>query len=135
MERPGGVRAIAILFFSAAAYLLVTGLIMLALPGTLSMRAGASLLSGLELAGPYMFLLLSMVGGLVGWGLLRMNNWARRAAIALAFAGFVMLIPEVSSSVVDFRLGALAWGGLGVILRVMVVWYLFQLHIREAFET
>ncbi|MBA3913501.1 MAG: hypothetical protein H0X25_06535 [Acidobacteriales bacterium] len=134
MERPGGVRAIAMVFFAAAVYLLGSGLVMLLAPGTLSMAAGAPLLSGLELAGPYMFLLTATVGLLTGFGLLRLNNWARRAAIALAFAGFVLLIPTVSSSVVDFRIGSLAWGGLGIIVRVMIVWYLFQLHIREAFE-
>ena len=62
VERPAGVIAVAAAFFLAAAYLLVVGLTMLARPGLISMVAGAALLGGLELAGPYMFLLMAGVG-------------------------------------------------------------------------
>ena len=97
------------------------------------MAAGASLLSGLELAGPYMFLLMAAVGVVIGWGLLRMYNWARRLAIIAAFAGFVMLIPSVSAAAVDFR-WPLVWGGLGIIVRMVVVWYLWQTPVAEQFS-
>ena len=107
---------------------------MLFLPGLLSMSAGAFLLNGLETAGPILFLLAAAAGGLTGWGLLRLNQWARRIAAVLVLVGVVMLIPSVSSSVVDFRVGTLVWGGLGVIVRVMIAWYLWQPWTREAFE-
>ena len=132
MERPSGVAAIAVLFFLAAAYLSALGGLMLARPGTISMAAGAPLLSGLELAGPYMFLVVAGVAALIGWGLLRLNNWARRAAILAAFAGFVMLIPSVSAAAVDLR-WSLVWGGLGIIVRMAVVWYLWQGTVAEEF--
>jgi hypothetical protein len=132
MDRPSGVTAIAILFFLAAAYLGVVGAVMLARPGALSMAAGAPLLSGLELAGPYMFLLMAGVGGLIGWGLLQLNNWARRAVIVAAFAGFVMLIPSVSAAVISLS-WSLAWGGLGIMVRVVVVWYLWMQPVAEQF--
>lgn len=106
---------------------------MLAVPGEVSMRWGAPLLSGLELAGPYMFLLVAAFGGLIGWGLLRLNNWARRVAILVAMIGFVMLIPQVSAAAVDFGT-ALAWSGLGIIVRVVVVWYLYQTPVAEEFQ-
>src|ERR1700690_3130777 len=67
-SNPAGVNAIAIAFFFAAAYLGLIGIVMLASPGVVSMALGAPLLSGLELAGPYMFLLMSAVGALVGGG-------------------------------------------------------------------
>ncbi len=81
MSRPVGVTTIALLFLLVAAYLCVTGGVMLARPGAISMSTGAWLLGGLELAGPYMFLLISAVAAIIGWGLLRMYNWARRLAI------------------------------------------------------
>lgn len=133
-ELPDGVAAIAVIFTLAASYLLICGLIMIIDPGLVSMAAGAPLLSGLELAGPFMFLLFGVIGLLIAFGLVRLNNWARRAAIALAFAGFFMLIPVVSGNVVNFNYAGLAWNGLALMLRVIVMWYLFQLHIREAFE-
>jgi hypothetical protein len=123
---------VAFVFFLAAAYLGLIGVVMLALPGAVSMALGAPLLSGLELAGPYMFLLMAALGALIGWGLLRLNNWARRAAIVVGFLGAVMLVPAVSAAAADFR-PSLLWAGLGIVVRVMIVWYLYQLPVREAF--
>ena len=133
LSLPAGVTAIAIVFFLIAAYLGLIGAITLASPGTLSMALAAPLLSGLELAGPYMFLLVAAVVALIGWGLLRLNNWARRAAIAVAFVGAVMLIPAVSAAAVDFRV-SLLWAGLGIIVRVLIVWYLYQAPVNKAFD-
>jgi hypothetical protein len=133
MERSPGVTAIAIAFLLVAAYLLVIGAIMLISPGTVSMAAGAPLLGGLELAGPVMFLLVGTLAAVIGYGLFRLNNWARRAAILLAFVGVVMLIPSVSGAVVSLRMSPLLFGGVGVILRVMILWYLFQEPVQEAF--
>jgi hypothetical protein len=133
MPRPTGITAIAILFFLAAVYLCATGGVMLVWPGAVSMAAGAPLLGGLELAGPYMFLLVAAVGALVGWGLLRLNNWARRAAILACFAGFVMLVPSVSAAVMSVN-WSLLWGGLGIIVRMVVVWYLWQTPVAEQFS-
>jgi hypothetical protein len=133
MERPPGITAIVIAFLLVAAYLLVIGAIMLISPGTVSMAAGAPLLGGLELAGPVMFLLVGTLAAVIGYGLFRLNNWARRAAILLAFVGVVMLIPSVSGAVVSLRMSPLLFGGVGVILRVMILWYLFQEPVQEAF--
>jgi multidrug transporter EmrE-like cation transporter len=129
---PSGVTAIAIAFFLAAVYLGLVGVVMLVSPGAASMALGAPLLGGLELAGPYMFLLTAGIGGLIGLGLLRLNNWARWAAIVVGFVGVVMLVPAVSAAAVDLRV-ALIWGGLGIMVRVMIVWYLFQEPVKEPF--
>jgi hypothetical protein len=130
---PTGVIVIASAFFLAAAYLGLIGTVMLVSPGTASMALGAPILGGLELAGPYMFLLASAVGALIGWGFLRLNNWSRRAAIVLGFIGVLMLVPTVSAAAVDFH-ASLLWGALGIIVRVMIVWYLFQEPVKEAFS-
>ena len=133
MPRPAGITATAVLFFLTALYLAALGVTMLASPGTVSMAAGAFLLGGLERAGPYMFLLMTAVAGLIGWGLLRLNNWARWAAILACFAGFVMLVPSVSAAVMSVS-WSLLWGGLGIIVRVIVVWYLWMDPVAENFR-
>jgi hypothetical protein len=135
MQRPGGVSVVAGLFFVVAAYLLAVGSLMLGRPGLISIAAGASLLGGMEVAGPYAFLIAGFFEAVIGYGLLRLNNWARRLAIVVAIAGLLLLIPSVSSSVGGFHIGTLAVGGLGIIVRAMVVWYLYQLPVREAFES
>ena len=98
------------------------------------MALGAPLLGGLELAGPYMFLLVAGVGAAIGWGLLRLNNWMRRAAALVALIGIVMLVPSVSANAISLQFGNLGWGGLGMIVRVMIVWYLFQEPVAEQFS-
>lgn len=132
-ERPTGVTWIGAVFFLGTAYLGATGIVMIVRPGLVPLTVGSSFLGGLELAGPYMFLVFSLVCGLIGWGLFRLNRWARRAAIAAAFVGIVLLVPGVSSSVISFRASALLWGALGVIVRVMILWYLFQEPVAEQF--
>ncbi|MBZ5655218.1 MAG: hypothetical protein LAO56_08050 [Acidobacteriia bacterium] len=131
---PSGLRAIATLFALCGAYLGLGGLLMLVRPGLLGMSVGAPLLFGLELSGPYIFLLMAAVGCAIAWGLVKRNNLARHAAILIAIAGVVMLVPPVSAAAVMVQTKALAWGGLGIIVRVMVAWYLSQAHIADEFR-
>jgi hypothetical protein len=131
---PSGVRAIAALFGLCGIYLGIAGGLMLVRPGLVPMAAGAPLLFGLELAGPYMFLLTAVVGAGIAWGLLELNNIVRHAATLVAIAGIVMLVPAVSAAVVMIQPKALVFGGLGIIVRVMVAWYLSQGHIADHFK-
>jgi hypothetical protein len=134
VNRPAGVRGIAALFAAVAAYLLTVALIMLVAPGTLSMATGAPLLFGLELAGPYMFLLVAAASALTAWGLWCLHNWARRVATLAALIGIVMLVPKVSGDVSGARYGILALGGLQIMIRVLIAWYLYQAPVIQAFE-
>ena len=134
MPRPIGVSLIATLFLVTATYLIVVGAVMLLSPGSVSMSSGADILGGLEVAGPYMFWLVAVVATAIGVGLLRLHNWARRLAILAALLGMVLLLPSVSSAVLDFRITQLIWGGLGVMVRAMIVWYLYQPPLKEAFN-
>jgi hypothetical protein len=131
---PSGVRAIAALFALCAIYLGIAGGLMLVRPGLVPLAAGAPLLFGLELAGPYMFLLTAVVGAGIAWGLLELNKIVRHAATLVAIAGIVMLVPPVSAAAVMVQPEALALGGLGIIVRVMVAWYLSQGHIADQFK-
>jgi hypothetical protein len=128
------VRAIATLFALCGIYLGIVAVLMLVRPGTVSISAGAPLLFGLELAGPYMFLLMAVVGGGVAWGLVELNNIVRHAAQLIAITGIVMLVPSVSAATVIVQPKALAFGGLGIIVRVMVAWYLSREEIVEQFK-
>ena len=131
---PNGVRAIAALFALCGIYLAIVGGVMLIRPGAISMSAGAPLLFSLELAGPYMFLLMAVVAGGVAWGLVELNNIARHAAVLIAVAGVVMLVPSVSAATVMVQPKALALGGLGIIVRVMVAWYLSRGEVADQFR-
>jgi hypothetical protein len=131
---PNGVRAIAALFAFCAIYLGIVGALMLLRPGTIAMSAGAPLLFGLELSGPYMFLLMAVVGGGVACGLRELNNIVRHTATLIAIAGIVMLVPSVSAATAMVQPKALAFGGLGIIVRVMVAGYLSRGEVADQFK-
>ena len=121
------------LLFLASTYLTALAIIWFINPDAFPLSLAAPLLHGLELAGPYMFLICAAVGVIVGIGLLRLNNYARRATILIAVAGIVMLIPKMSAAAVDISLGLFVVG-LQVIARVVIVWYLWQNWIAEKFH-
>jgi uncharacterized membrane protein YjjB (DUF3815 family) len=81
-----------------------------------------------------MFLLMAIVGGGVAWGLVELNNIVRRAAVLIAIAGIVMLVPSVSAATVMVQPKALAFGGLGIIVRVMVAWHLSRGEVADRFK-
>ena len=133
MQRPVGVTAIAIVFALASAYLATLGFIMLLAPGAVSMSLGAPLLHGLQLAGPYMFLLTAAVIAVVAFGLFRLNNLARRAAIMICLAGMIMLLPKVSADAADFGPRFFTAGAM-VVARMIIIWYLWQVWTAEKFH-
>ncbi len=133
MQRPIGVTAIAIIFALTSIYLAILGFIMLLSPGAVSMSLGAPLLHGLQLAGPYMFLLTAAIGAIVAVGLFRLNNLARRAAIIICFAAMIMLLPKVSADAADFGPRFFTAGAM-VVVRMMIIWYLWQVWTAEKFH-
>lgn len=132
-DRPLLITLIALAFLTSAAYLLVLGMLRLANPDSISLSLGAPLLHGLELAGPYAFLLAGAIACAVGIGLLRLKNLARRAAIVIATAGIVMLIPKVSAAGDDLSLKLFVAGSM-IVLRTIIVWYLWQRWTAEKFS-
>jgi hypothetical protein len=123
MERPAGITGIAILFFLAAIYLCAIGVVKLLEPDAISLMHGAPLMYGLELAGPYMTLLVGSGYALVGWGLWRLHNWARWAAMAVMTLGVGLLVPRISMA--ELGVAVLLYG-FQIALRVAVAWYLAQ---------
>ena len=123
MERPAGITGIAILFFLTAIYLWAIGALKLLAPEAISLMRGALFMYGLELAGPYMALLVGGGYALVGWGLFRLHNWARWAAMAVMVLGAWSIVPRISMAEIGV---AILWYGLQIALRVAVGWYLAQ---------
>jgi hypothetical protein len=123
MQRPFGVTVISVVFFLAAVYLFIIGGVKLIAPEAISLMSGAPLMFGLELAGPYMALLIGSGWALVGWGLFRLHNWARWAAMLVMVIGVAWLVPRISVA----QLGIpIFWYGLQIAARVAVGWYLAQ---------
>jgi hypothetical protein len=123
MHRPIGVTIIALLFFVAAIYLWTIGVVKLLAPEAISLMAGSQLMYSLELAGPYMALLVGTGYALVGWGLFRLHNWARWSAMLVMVIAVASLVPKISMAEIGIPL---LWYGFQIALRVAVGWYLAQ---------
>jgi len=132
MRQPSGVIAISVVFFLAAIYLWTIGAVMLFAPGAISLMSGSQFMYGLELAGPYMALLVGCGWALVGWGLFRLHNWARWAAMLVMTWGIAWLVPKISAA----ELGVpLLWYGLQIAVRAAAAWYLAQSSaVLESFK-
>jgi hypothetical protein len=123
MQRPTGVTIIAIFFGAAGLYLWIVGTVQLISPGTLSLMAGKQFMYGLELAGPFMALLIGAVYALIGWGLFRLQKWSRWAAMIVMAIGIGWLVPKISMAELGIPV---FWYGFQIALRVALAWYLSQ---------
>jgi hypothetical protein len=123
MRRPSGVTAISVVFLLAAIYLWTIGAVKLLAPDAISLMSGSPFMYGLELAGPYMALLVGCGWALVAWGLFRLHHWARWAAMLVMTWGIAWLVPKISSAELGMPL---LWYGLQIAVRAAVAWYLAQ---------
>ena len=101
-------------------------------PEAIPLSLGAPLLHGLEIDGPYMFLLAGGLGAAVAYGLFRLKNLARRAAIVIVVAGMVLLVPKVSADTAEFSPDFFIAGSM-IVVRIMIAWYLWQGWTAEKF--
>ena len=83
--------------------------------------------------GPVLLVIASLLYALIGFGLLRLKNWARRLAIVVLAVGLYFLAPTISSAVMDLRFLAIVSNGAQIIVRVVVLWYLLQEKVAEEF--
>jgi hypothetical protein len=123
MQRPTLVTILALLSIAAVLYLWSLAAILWIAPGAVSLMAGKYFMYGLELAGPYMILLFGAGYALIGWGLFRLHNWARWAAMLVMVLGVASLVPRISMAELGFRV---FWYGVQIAARVAVGWYLAQ---------
>jgi hypothetical protein len=130
--RPAGVTLVAALFaiVSVAALAFAVLLALDAMP----LSYGSLLLpNGLEQSGPVAFLVYAALTGILAAGLWKQRGWARRFAVLIAVIGIVLVVPGISSAVVDGRPAAMARDGTQIIVRVAIVFYLSQEPVKEWF--
>jgi hypothetical protein len=136
-RRPDGVTVVASIFLLSGIYLAIVGLIMLVFPSRLSLNTiidlGRPLLDGLEFGGTYTFLIAGWLAIFTGLELFNLTNWARWIATVICLFGVFVLIPIVSIAATQFQI-SLLWSGLGIMLRVAIVWYLWQEPVKDAFR-
>ena len=70
-----------------------------------------------------MALLVGSVYALIAWGLFRLRNWARWAAMGAITIGVASLVPKISMAEIGLPI---LWYGLQIAVRVAAAWYLAQ---------
>ncbi len=141
MERPTGVTVLAVLnFLGAGLYALFTVLFFLigaggAASGMMSEMGGgaAAFLLGLGAAVGVILLIFSAIGLAIGIGLWKLRNWARIVTIVLVGLSLLLGVIGLLGSLIAFELGSLIFQAIFVALYAWIIWYLFQLHVKQAF--
>lgn len=130
-RRPIPITVISIYFVFSAVYLWTLAAILLLEPGKVSLLLGSRFMHGLELAGPYMMLLVGSGYALVGWGLFRLHNWARWLAMLVMVLAVGCLVPAISAAQLNLRFLAC---GLEIAVWTAAGFYLAQApSVLEAF--
>ncbi len=141
MGRPAGVTVLAILNFIAAACL---GLLALAVVlgigflGTMAGehgRNGAILLAGLGVIGGVMFVIMAIVSAAIGYGMWNLQNWARLVSIVLCGLGIFAGLLGLTAGAVHFHPFFMMTGIVRMAVAALIIWYLFQPHVKQAFRT
>jgi hypothetical protein len=133
MQRPVLITLVSLLCCVAAIYLWVIGGAIIIWPGAISLMTGKLLMHGLELAGPLMMVLVGTGYAVVGWGLFRLQNWARVVVILLMVIEVAGLVPRISMAELGFPI---FWYGFRIAVCVAIGWYLAQApSVIDAFST
>jgi hypothetical protein len=121
MERPTSVAVIATFFWLVATYLIAIGLIEFISPGTILLARVAGVAYGRELDGPMTAISVGLGWALVGWGLYRLQNWARWCALVILVIGVAGSVPAVSAAArgITWRF---FWLGGQIMVRIVVAW-------------
>lgn len=139
--RPGGVTVLAILNFLAAAALVCVGLAIVVGAGIFGTmadahgRGGMLLFTGLGILGAVIFFIMAVVSAAIGYGMWNLQNWSRIVSIAFCCLGIVGGLFGMMSGVVRVHPFFLMGSILRMAVAALIIWYLFQPHVKRAFGT
>jgi len=141
MQRPTGVTILAILIFIAAGFELLFAIGLIVSGSFLSSIANApgapilgKLIGALGAAAGLFFLLVAALWGAIGYGLLKLQNWARITHIALLIIGLAFGLFRVLQIFSAFTGGDMMSQLFYLGIDAWILCYLFQPHVKQAFS-
>jgi len=140
MGRPTGVTIIAVLDFIGAAVCVLVGLAMMLGGGfvasMLSQQQGgaAGVLAAIGAAAGVFLLVCAAVAVLLGWGLLKLKEWARIVTIILAGLGALGALIGLAGVMGHFAAIAVVFVLVRLAINGLIIWYLLQPHVKAAFQ-
>jgi hypothetical protein len=79
------------------------------------------------------FLGLAVLFGFIAYGMWNLRNWARITAIVLSTIGAIFAGLALLASVVMLRPFRLLTSGIRLGINLLILWYLNQPHVKQAF--
>lgn len=140
MPRPTGVTVIAVLDFVGAGFCVLAGLGMMLGGGFIATMmnqqqgAGAGVLAAIGAAAGVLLLFCAAIAAVLGWGLLKLMNWARIVTIVFAALGAVLGLFGLFAVVAHFAPIGIFWALCRLAINGWIIWYLLQPHVKAAFE-
>jgi hypothetical protein len=129
--RPEGIRILSAICFLLAAYLLVSGTLLVL--GAIGLSSGRYLLGEYVNMGPALYFAVSVGLALLGFALYRGWRVARRAAIIAAAMLIATSLLPVSAAVTYFQWVPLLLHGIKAVLAIIAIRYLLQAEVVEFF--
>lgn len=141
MGRPTGVTIIAVLDFIGAGVCVLAGLGMMLGGGVVATMmsqqqggAGAGILGAIGAAAGVFFLVCAAVAVLLGWGLLKLKEWARIITIVFAAIGAVFSLIGMFAVLGHFAAVGIFVALIRLAINGLILWYLLQPHVKAAFQ-
>ncbi len=148
MNRPVGVTLIGVLDFLGMAFQIAGGLVCLVgmsfagafiskLAADNPQLANANITAIMASVGVVFAIIafaFAVVSALIGWGMLKLKNWARIISIIYSSIGVLLFGLGVLGSLLHFRPVGLLWDGLWFAINGLIIWYLLQPNVKAAFE-
>jgi hypothetical protein len=144
MNRPAGVTVIAVLFFLGAVFCVLAGIGMMlgggfmatlmSQSGAQGAGAGAGLFAGLGVVIGIVILVFGALYFLVGWGLLKLKEWARIVTIVLAALGALGGLFGLVAVFTHFGVIIVFWSLVRLAICAWIIWYLLQPQVKAAFQ-
>lgn len=140
MGRPTGVTVIAVLDFIGAGVCVVAGIAIMLGGGFIASMMGqqqgasAGLLAAIGAAAGVFLLFCAAIAAFLGWGLLKLKNWARIVTIVFAALGALGGVFGIFAVLAHFAAIGMFWALCRLALNGWIIWYMLQPHVRTAFE-
>ena len=95
--------------------------------GPMALLAGGGIIIGV------VCIVFAVIPAVIGYGLLKLKNWARIVSIVFAAIGIVGSLPGLFSALGHVVIFALVVNLIGIGINALIIWYLLQPDVKKAF--
>ena len=79
------------------------------------------------------FFIFALVSAVIGWGILKLKNWARIISIIYSSIGIVLFGLGILGSMLHFRPVSFMWNAGWFAVNALIIWYLLTPNVKAAF--